>query len=216
MPELVLATQNPGKLTELRDLLAPLGWSVLGLGDTGEIPPEPDETGTTFEANAAIKARAYAAHTGRLCLADDSGLAVDALGGRPGVISSHYAFDGRTDGEAAALTREQRDQRNNTKLLADLEDVPPGQRTARFVCTMVLASPSGVLHTTTGAFEGRIGLPGDVPRGPGGFGYDPLFLVPPDFACTSAELTKAEKNARSHRGAAVRAMIDFLRTLPTA
>lgn len=213
MPEIVLATQNPGKLGELRDLLAPLGWTVLGLGDLGELPPEPDETGTTFEANATIKARAYAAHTGRLCLADDSGLAVDALGGRPGVISSHYAFDGRTDGEAAGLSREQRDQRNNKKLLADLEGVPPEQRSARFVCTMVLAGPDRVLHTTSGAFEGRIGLPGEVPRGPGGFGYDPLFLVPPDFARTSAELAKDEKNARSHRGAAVRAMIDFLRTL---
>jgi XTP/dITP diphosphohydrolase len=213
MPELVLATQNPGKLGELRDLLAPVGWTVLGLGDLGELPPEPDETGSTFEANATIKARAYAAHTGRLCLADDSGLIVDALDGRPGVISSHYAFGGRTDGEAAELTREQRDERNNMKLLADLDGVPPERRSARFVCTMVLAGPDRVLHTTSGAFEGRIGLPGEVPRGPGGFGYDPLFLVPPDFSRTSAELAKDEKNARSHRGAAVRAMIEFLRTL---
>lgn len=214
MPELVLATQNPGKLGELRDLLAPIGWSVLGLGDVGEPPPEPEETGSTFAENAAIKALAYAAHTGRLCLADDSGLAVDALGGAPGVISSHYAFDGRTDGQAASLTRAERDARNSARLLAELEGIPPERRSARFVCTMVLATTVGILHTTTGLFEGRIGLPGDVPRGAGGFGYDPLFLVPPEHARTSAELTKAEKNERSHRGVAVRAMIEFLRTMP--
>lgn len=213
MPELVLATQNPGKITELRELLAPLGWSVLGLADLGDLPEEPEETGKTFLENATIKAAAYAAHTGRLCLADDSGLIVDALNGAPGVISSHYAFDGQTEGPAADLTREQRDRANTDKLLADLESVPFEQRAARFTCTMVLADPSGVLHTTTGNFEGRIGLPGDVPRGAGGFGYDPVFLVPDDYTRTSAELTKDDKNATSHRGHAVRAMINHLKTI---
>ncbi|MCC5823646.1 MAG: transposase, partial [Planctomycetes bacterium] len=142
MPELVLATQNPGKIAELSDLLAPVGYTVLGLADLGDLPPEPEETGDTFEANATIKALAYARATGRLCLADDSGLEVDALGGRPGVISSHFAFDGRTDGEAAAMTREQRDTANNARLLRDLQGVPEDRRTARFVCTMVLAEPS--------------------------------------------------------------------------
>lgn len=221
MQEIVLATQNPGKIAELASLLAPAGFGVLGLADLGDLPPEPEETGGTFEANATIKALAYAEHTGRLCLADDSGLEVDALGGRPGVISSHYAFDGRTDGEAAAMTREQRDAANNARLLRDLEGVPPERRTARFVCTMVLAGPpstlgaggSKTLAVTTGAFEGRIGLPGDVPRGEGGFGYDPLFLVAPGFARTGAELDKSEKNRLSHRGAAVRAMVERLRSL---
>jgi len=219
MPELVLATQNPGKVAELRDLLAPVGFTVLGLADVfpGELPQEPEETGDTFLENATIKARAYAAHTGKRCLADDSGLIVDALGGAPGVISSHYAFDGRTDGPAAALSREQRDLANTAKLLADLECVQFEQRTARFTCTMVLAEPgdsgSRVLHTAAGNFEGRIGLPTNVPRGHAGFGYDPVFLVPDDYTRTSAELTKDEKNALSHRGHAVRAMIEYLNGL---
>lgn len=210
-PEIVLATQNPGKIAELRQLLAETGFAVLGLADLGETPPEPEETGSTFLANATIKAVAYARATGRLCLADDSGLEVDALNGRPGVISSHFAFDGQTDGEAAGLTREQRDERNNARLLADLQDAPPEARSARFVCVMVLAGVGGVLHATRGTFEGRIGLPGEVPRGPGGFGYDPLFLVGPGFQRTSAELGKEEKNRLSHRGHAVRAMVAYLR-----
>lgn len=245
MTELVLATQNPGKVAELRALLAPTGLEVLGLSDLGAVPPEPEETGGTFEANATIKAMAYAAATGRVCLADDSGLEVDALGGRPGVISSHFAFDGRTDGEAASLTREQRDAANNERLLRELDAVPDPARTARFVCVMVLAGvgptfsrpspmyPSrdgriedvgptgegrrevgpGVWAVTRGTFEGRIGPRGVVPRGAGGFGYDPLFLVGPDFARTSAELAKEEKNHLSHRGAAVRAMVERIREL---
>lgn len=214
MTELVLATQNPGKIAELRDLLAPLGLTVLGLADLGDLPPEPDETGDTFLANATIKALAYAQATGRLCLADDSGLEVDALGGRPGVISSHYAFDGRTDGEAGAMTREQRDAANNARLLRDLEGVPAADRTARFVCVMVLAGPgSKILATSSGVFEGQIGLPGEIPRGGGGFGYDPVFLVGPAHLRTGAELDKGEKNRLSHRGAAVRAMIDQIRAL---
>lgn len=230
MPELVLATQNPGKIAELRDLLAPAGYTVLGLADLGDLPPEPDETGATFEQNATIKALAYAQATRRLCLADDSGLEVDALGGRPGVISSHFAFDGRTDGAAAAMSREQRDQANSERLMAELAGVLPEDRGARFVCTMVLAGPDlgaggsqppdrakhdahGVLAVTRGVFEGRIGLPTEVPRGSGGFGYDPFFLVAPGFTRTSAELDKAEKNRLSHRGAAVRAMEEHLRRL---
>lgn len=221
MPELIIATQNPGKVAELRALLAPTGLGVLGLDDLGVTPPEPDETGSSFAENAGIKALAYARATGRMCLADDSGLVVDALGGRPGVISSHYAFDGRADGEAAGLTRAQRDERNNARLLSDLESVPPERRKARFVCVMALAGPrargvptaspgAGILAVTHGHFEGRIGLPGDVPRGPGGFGYDPLFLVGPDFTRTSAELGKDEKNRLSHRGEALRGMVDRL------
>lgn len=211
--ELVLATQNPGKVAEMRDLLAPIGLAVLGLDDLGLGDlPEPEETGTTFEANATIKALAYARATGRWCLADDSGLEVDALGGRPGVISSHFAFDGQTDGPAAGMGREERDAANNARLLRELEGVPAEARTARFVCVMVLAGKS-VEAVSQGTFEGRIGLPGEVPRGTGGFGYDPLFLVGPDFRWTGAELDKGEKNRLSHRGAAVRAMTEHLRRL---
>jgi XTP/dITP diphosphohydrolase len=219
MTELVLATQNPGKIAELRDLLAPVGLAVLGLDDLGLGDlPEPEETGQTFEANATIKALAYARISGRLCLADDSGLEVDALGGRPGVISSHFAFDGRTDGPAAGLTRAERDAANNARLLRELEGVPAEERAARFVCVMVLANAgggagAGVEAVTRGSFEGRIGLPGEVPRGTGGFGYDPLFLAGPDHLRTGAELDKAEKNRLSHRGAAVRAMTDHIRRL---
>ena len=211
LDRLVLATQNPGKVAELAGLLAPAGVRVLGLADLPGPFPEPDETGDTFDANATIKALAYAAATGLPCIADDSGLVVDALAGAPGVISSHYATDGRPD----ERTREQRDHANNARILRELDGVPPERRAARFICVMALAvppSPGGpteptVLALTRGSFEGRIGARPQVPRGSGGFGYDPLFLVAPDFARTSAELSKPEKNALSHRGAASRALL---------
>src|SRR5690606_10259410 len=121
--------------------------------------PEPPETGKTFEDNARIKALFYAERTGRVCLADDSGLEVDALGGAPGVISSHYA----TDGVETGASRAERDAANNARLLREMEHVPDEQRTARFVCVMVLAGPDGrVLATTRGTFEGRIGRAPDV------------------------------------------------------
>ncbi len=208
---IVLATGNAHKVEEMRAILAPLGIPLLGLNDLraqGEGPfPEPAETGGTFEANASIKALAYARATGRLCLADDSGLEIDALAGRPGVISSHYATDGRETG----LSRADRDAANNARVLRELEGVPPRDRAARFVCVMLLASPDGELARARGTFEGRIGVPGPaqeggVPRGDNGFGYDPLFLVGPEFRRTSAELSSEEKNALSHRGHAARAM----------
>jgi XTP/dITP diphosphohydrolase len=197
---IVLATNNPHKVSELAAIFegrVPL----IGLREAcgGLDTPEPDETGTAFEANAAIKARAYAARTGRLCLADDSGLEVDALGGAPGVISSHYC----TGGAPTPLSRPERDEANNIRLLGELLGTPPERRTARFVCSMALADPSGrLLATARGTFEGRIGPETAVPRGQNGFGYDPLFLVAPDFTLTAAELPAHEKNARSHRAAA--------------
>lgn len=388
LDRVVIATRNPGKVGELRALLAPAGVEVVGIDEVAPEAPEPDETGETFEANATIKAAAYARACGLPCLADDSGLEVDALGGAPGVISSHYAWDGRTEGEPAALTRAERDAANTRRLLAELEGVAEERRTARFVCVMALCLPPGgaglqpallsshktfdgafkqhrrrlphwqvggatyfvtwrlaegdlepderqivvdallhwhdsrfILHSATvmpdhvhlllrplsddsgrwpelpdivrglkrhtsrqiqerrgthgslwqreyydrimregqeaeekrryieqnavrwglceqpgdypylvrdpgrlqtgptqiiarGTFEGRIGTAPGVPRGEGGFGYDPVFLVGPDFARTSAELTADEKNARSHRGAAARAMLAELRRLP--
>jgi XTP/dITP diphosphohydrolase len=169
---------------------------------------EPAETGTTFEENATIKALAYARATGRVCLADDSGLEIDALAGRPGVISSHYATDGRETG----LSRAERDAANNARVLHEMEGVPDGQRVARFVCVMVLAGLNHASHTTIlsvrGTFEGRIGR---TMRGGGGFGYDPLFLVGPEYKISAAELSAVEKNTRSHRGAAARELAAGLR-----
>ena len=215
MEPIVLATANPHKVEELRAIFAGDGLAIVGLSELPGFPfPEPDETGATFEHNAAIKARAYALLTGRLCLADDSGIEVDALSGAPGVISSHYSTDGRETG----LTRDQRDQANNERLLRELDGVAPEQRTARFVCSMVLCRSVGkstteILATTRGEFQGRIGLPGDVPRGENGFGYDPLFLVPPQFNATSAQLSPERKNQLSHRAAAARAMAEKIKVL---
>jgi XTP/dITP diphosphohydrolase len=210
MREIVIATGNPHKVQELRAILGGGRIPIVGLKDLPghERFIEPREHGSTFEENATIKALAYAQQTGRLCLADDSGLEVDALGGRPGVISSHYASDGAETG----LSREERDTANNQRLLSDLRGLRPDQRAARFVCVMVLASPSKVLAIARGTFEGRIGLRGEVPRGANGFGYDPLFLV--DDGRTSAELPPEEKNRRSHRGAAARAMLEEVVRLP--
>lgn len=204
---IVIATKNPGKIAELRSLLEPTGIRAIGLDELETTTTEPEETGTTFLENATIKALDYASQTGLPCLADDSGLAVDALNGRPGVISSHFAWDGRTTGEPAELSREQRDLRNNTRLLNELEAVAPSERTARFVCVMVLAAQGQVLADTSGTFEGRIGEPPSVPAGDQGFGYDPLFLVSPEHTQTSAQLKPAQKNTLSHRGEALRKMI---------
>ncbi len=211
MATIVFASQNPGKIRELQALTQGQNIDIIGLSDFDRDFDEPIEDGDTFLENATIKAKQYAQVTGMHCLADDSGLIVDALHGKPGVISSHYAFDGDTLGEAAGMTRQQRDERNNAKLMDDLKGIPDQQRSARFTCTMVLASPSGeVLAHTKGEFEGRIGQPHQVPRGEHGFGYDPLFLVAPGFDRTSAELSPGEKNAISHRAKAVASMIDAL------
>lgn len=212
MPQIVLATSNPHKIDELRAIFAGMGLrniELLGLADAASpAPHEPEESGSTFEQNATIKAVAYATQIRRLCLADDSGLEIDALEGRPGVISSHYCTDGREVG----MPRAQRDQANNERVLRELLHVPASQRSARFVCVMCLADAAGrVLATTRGTFEGRIGLPGDVPRGHHGFGYDPLFLLPAPDQRSSAELPLEEKNRRSHRGAAARLMGEHLR-----
>ncbi len=211
MPTIVFASQNPGKIRELQALTQGQNIDIIGLADFDRGFEEPIEDGDTFLENATIKAVQYAKAAGMHCLADDSGLIVDALNGKPGVISSHFAFDGTTDGEAATLSRQQRDDRNNERLLRDLEGTPDEQRTARFTCTMVLASPEGlVLAHTKGEFEGRIGQVGEVPRGDNGFGYDPLFLVAPDHKRTSAEMEPGEKNAVSHRARAVASMIETL------
>ena len=197
---LVVATSNPHKIEEIAAVLGPQGFEVLGLADAGGADlEEPDETGATFAENARIKAVAYAQALGVPCLADDSGLEVDALGGEPGVRSARWSGVG---GDRAT-----RDAANNRKLIERIAAVPSRERTARFVCAMCLAAPDGtVLAESRGTFEGLVV---EAPRGTNGFGYDPhLFL--PDEGRTSAELSPEEKNARSHRGAATRAIAAIL------
>jgi len=192
---LVLATGNAGKQRELAALLGPLGFELVLQSALGIQSAE--ETGQTFAANALLKAR-HASRLARLpALADDSGIEVDALGGRPGVWSARYAGP---DADDAA---------NNEKLLAELAGVPTAGRTARYRCVIALVAnaddPSPLL--AEGAWEGRIG---ETPRGAGGFGYDPLFW-PTGMNLTAAELPAAEKNAISHRGAALTALLAQLR-----
>jgi XTP/dITP diphosphohydrolase len=197
--KLIVATTNPNKVREIEQVLSPLGLQVSGLGELAQAIPEPVEDADTFEGNALIKAVAYARALGESCLAEDSGLEVDALDGAPGVHSARYAGVG--------TTREEKDRANNEKLLRALADVPVSQRAARFVCALCLVDASGkVLFETRGVYEGVIA---DAPRGENGFGYDPLLWLP-DVGRTSAELAPAEKNARSHRGKATRALAEWL------
>lgn len=219
---LLLATANPHKVAELRAIFAAAPGPAIPVQGLADIPagrdiPEPVEHARTFLENATIKARAYARATGRVCLSDDSGLAVDALDGAPGVSSSHFASPTDPEGARAfaALPRDRRDALNNARLLSLLERTPEHARTACFVCVMVLASPDGtVLHSTRAEFLGRIGVPPRIPAGTSGFGYDPLFLVAPEFARTGAELDPAEKNRLSHRAHAAAAMARWLTQHP--
>jgi XTP/dITP diphosphohydrolase len=190
-PVLLLASANQGKLRELRTILHGLPVELVGLTEAGlGEPPEVEETGDTFLANALLKARAYAAWSGRAAVADDSGLEVDALGEAPGVRSARYAGPGAGD------------QANLDKLLAALAGVPPERRTARFRCAAVLVDPGGGEWHAEAAWEGRVL---EAPRGSGGFGYDPVFL-PDGWDRTSAEVDQATKDAASHRGKAFRAL----------
>jgi XTP/dITP diphosphohydrolase len=200
VPESILfATSNPHKLEEVSAVLGLMGIRVEGLESVGAAISEPVEDGHTFTANALIKARYYAQHTGRLALADDSGLVVDALGGAPGVHSARYA---QVSGPRSIV-----DPANNERLLRELRDVPDPQRTARFVCVMALCDPAGrTWAVTRGVVEGRIG---HEPRGRNGFGYDPLFILP-GRGMTCAELAPTEKNAISHRGQAARRLAEAL------
>ncbi|MEM1031653.1 MAG: RdgB/HAM1 family non-canonical purine NTP pyrophosphatase [Myxococcota bacterium] len=201
-PRWLFATGNPHKLEEVTPILGALGIDVFGLHQLealGVASPraliEPTEDASSFVGNARIKARSYAAQTGHWCMAEDSGLEVDALDGAPGVYSARYA--------GAEGSRAARDRANNERLLAAMAEVPPGQRAARFVAVMVVARPDGeVIAESRGTFEGQVAT---APRGTHGFGYDPLLWLP-DEGRTSAELTPAEKNERSHRGQAVRAL----------
>jgi non-canonical purine NTP pyrophosphatase (RdgB/HAM1 family) len=197
---LLIATGNPGKAREFREMLGESRFAWRSLDD---FPPGPDveETGHTFRANACLKAAAYATRHQSWTLADDSGLEVDALGGSPGVLSARWAVhNGTGKGDAD----------NNATLLRQLENVPDDRRTARFVCVLALSNPQGqIILTVRDTMEGRIL---HAPRGANGFGYDPLFLVD-GFGRTSAELSPAEKHAISHRGKALRQLKEMLERL---
>ena len=196
--KLLVATRNKGKIAEFRQMLAGKGVSIddLSSHDDGF---EPEETGRTFRANACLKAAAYATMYGTWAVADDSGLAVDALDGRPGVYSARFAaINGAGAGDAA----------NNAHLLRLMADVPANDRTARFVCVLALSDPQGrIVLTADGVVEGRLL---HEARGDNGFGYDPLFFVP-TLGRTTAELAPAEKHAISHRGQAMRRLHAVMR-----
>ncbi len=193
MTPLLVASRNRGKLRELAGLLGPRGIEVIGL-DGLEGVPDIEEDGETFLENARKKARTLAACTSLPVLADDSGLSVEALGGAPGVRSARYSGPGATDA------------RNTEKLLEDLLGIPPDRRRASFVCSMVLALPGGDEAVAEGRLEGLIL---DVPRGDGGFGYDPVFLVP-ERGLTLAEMDLDTKNRLSHRSRALENLLPEL------
>ena len=192
--ELVVGSHNAKKAAELVELLEPHGFRVVTLADVGA-DFEVDETGKTFAENAALKAVQYAKHLNKWVLADDSGIAVDALGGAPGVYSARFAG---TDAD---------DEANNKKLLADLKDEPPDKRTAHYVCHVVVADPSGEIRAETSAIcRGRIRL---EPVGENGFGYDPLFEVV-EYHQTFGELDPCVKRVLSHRSRALRQIVPDL------
>ncbi|MCC8141178.1 MAG: XTP/dITP diphosphatase [Lachnospiraceae bacterium] len=191
--KIIFATGNKNKMKEIRQILGDLGWEIQSMEEAG-IDVDIVEDGNTFEENALIKAKAVAACCDDIVLADDSGLVIDALGGEPGIYSSRYA------GEDTPY------EIKNRMILDRLAGVPKEERTARFVCAVAAVVPGQEPIVVRGTFEGYIG---DEPAGENGFGYDPIFYVE-DRNCSSAQLTPEEKNARSHRGNALRQMREKL------
>ncbi len=196
MDRLLLATRNPGKVAEFRELLGAIPFTLVGLRDVG-IDFDVEETGTSYEENAALKATSYAKASGLLTLADDSGLEVDALHGEPGYLSARYGGPGLTDPQRVEL------------LLRNLEQAPDQERGARFVCVIAVAMQDETLTLHRGEVSGVI-----TPeiRGTNGFGYDPVFFYPPIHK-TFAEISSVEKHQVSHRGAAARSAQSFLQSL---
>lgn len=193
---LLIATRNHNKKKELAEMLSTCNIEVLTL-DEIESLPEVEEDGETFADNAIKKAKTIAILSGYHCLADDSGLVVDALGGEPGVYSARYAGKNADD------------HKNNQKLLKRMENIEEGRRTARFVCVIAVSDPQGNVETVQGVCEGRIGL---IPSGTRGFGYDPLF-IPLAYTKTFAELSAEEKNSISHRGQALKGIKPVLHSI---
>ncbi len=188
----IIATHNMKKRNELARILEPLGVEVLTAEQAGVELTDVEETGTTFEENARLKSESGCKETGMPCIGDDSGLMVDALDGAPGVYSARYAGDHGNDPANIAL------------LLENLKDVPDEKRTARFVCTVCCTYPDGREIVVSGKCEGKIGY---EPKGDGGFGYDPVFMVGDK---SFAELTAEEKDSISHRGNALKALAEAL------
>ncbi len=195
--EIVLATRNKKKVEEIKRITAGLPIAILSLDDYPDCP-EVEEDKDTFEGNAVKKAVEMTACTGKIALADDSGLEVNALGGAPGVYSARYAGE---EGDSV---------KNCEKLLCELAAVPDEKRGAQFVCCMALAFPDGIIKTFFGHARGRIGR---EPRGKKGFGYDPVFF-PEGCDKTFAEMSGDEKDRLSHRGIALKKLFDFLRSDP--
>ena len=190
---LLVATTNPGKLREIRTLMAGAPVRLIGLSD---IPPieEPEETGATFEENARLKAQYYEARSGLWTVAEDSGLVIDALGGEPGVLSARFLRPDASYGERFA------------EIFRRLDAQSDRRRTARFVAALACVDRRDVVYETTGVVDGEIA---DAPRGSGGFGYDPIFLYPP-YGRTLAEVSEPEKIAVAHRGVAFRQFAAWL------
>ncbi len=198
MSRLVLATKNPGKVLEIKEILRHLPIEVVACSAYKGIP-DVVEDGETFQDNAVCKARAIAKATGEVALADDSGLEVDALHGAPGVHSARFAGDDLPRGR-------ERDRTNNEKLLSLLEDVEDVKRTARFRCVVAIVGPSGKVRLAQGVCEGMIAF---APDGCGGFGYDPVF-IPLGHTRSFAALPQDVKNAMSHRALALKAALPFI------
>ena len=197
--KLLLATTNSGKVREFEHLLRGIPFEITSLDQLG-ISEEVEETGTSFEENARLKAEVYAGLSGVVTLADDSGLEVDALGGEPGVASARYGGPGISDADRVEL------------LLANLRHVPWQERGGRFRCVIAVAWTSGRVETVTGEVEGIIQY---EPKGANGFGYDPVFYLP-QLGRTTAELSIEEKNVLSHRGQAARKAVVLLTSLLAA
>ena len=189
--KVVLASNNANKLREMKAILAPLGWEILSQKEAG-VHVEPEENGTTFEENSFIKAQAVMEAAGLPAIADDSGVAVDALGGEPGVYSARYGGDACED-----------DKARNRLLVKNMEAVPEGKRTGRFVSVITMVSPDGSKVVARGELLGEILR---EEKGDGGFGYDPLFYIPSE-GCTMAELTAERKNELSHRAVALQKFV---------
>jgi XTP/dITP diphosphohydrolase len=196
MPKLLIASNNPGKVAEFRDLLTDSGWEIVAPRDIG-LELDVEETGASYSENARLKAEAFARASGLAALSDDSGLEVDALGGEPGPLHHLRGWD---DGDEAARIM---------RLLDALKDVPPAQRTARYEAVVVVVLPDGRVLEEQGTEEGLVV---DTPAGSSGFGYDPVFFVP-ELGKTVAQLSMAEKNQISHRAIATLKLKERLRAL---
>ena len=191
--KIIIATHNKHKLQEMSRILSPMGYEVVTDTDIGIELSDVEENGETFLDNARIKAQAGCKESGLACIADDSGLCVDALGGEPGVYSARYGGEGLDDEGRVQL------------LLKNMKDIPDEKRTARFVCAITMVSDDGII-TARGECEGRIN---HAPIGENGFGYDPVFYME-EYDKTTAQMTPDEKNAVSHRGKALRIFAEKL------